>query len=231
MNSDAIEDQVALASLAFIVTDTEEGEGGIVFAKSAEEAIKIGAQRYGDGDTEYFEARREPLADGYAGKNIPTSFLVTLGWRIECSGCGRVIDDDLLDERDLELGDIQGTQDTASYCSHTCEAADRLEQARAQEIEKRWERRMKAVISRRFPDAVFDPPSNGAKYCATALHRDDRLRLAGARVPFRLPFSKHGPMELTFRDERPLGQRFHYSCPNGDLEACRIYLTLHSDQE
>ena len=114
--------------LAYSVTEEFEGTGGIVFARSAIAARRIGAERYADGEFENAQCRRAPYADEYAESGVvPASRLIAEGWHFECSGCSRTIDNDYLWERDIDPSDVVGTQDSSVYCNELCEAHEALE--------------------------------------------------------------------------------------------------------
>ena len=206
---DTIAPPVEAKELAYAVTDTEEGEGGLIFAFSSEEALEIGSRRYGDGDPEYFSARREPRADHLVSRaKITASFLVELGWHFECGYCSERITEDNLYDRDLTTDDVQGTQDSAVYCSPVCEASWKLEHAKDKAIENRWVRKLRLYILKKYPEADLPSKDTKLRQGAYIARRDGRPRLEEVFVEFKLPCSKHGPLMLKFQRSLPLGERF-----------------------
>ena len=217
------------AKLAYVVTDMDKHEGGLVFANSNEQALAIGAARYGYGEIEYFEARREPRADHLADTTqVPASFLVELGWRFECSGCGEQITEDDLLENDLTPDDVRGLQDSPIYCSSLCEARDALDQAERKKIEMRWVRKLRLYLKKRYPECTLPSNDGTSREGAYIVQKDGRYRLHEVFVEFTMPFSQHGRLKLKFQRNLPLGERFILTCPNGDVEAFGIYRMMQS---
>jgi hypothetical protein len=136
---------------AFSVTEENDNTGGIVFAKHAITARRIGANQYADGEFGYVTCRRAKWADEYAEHgDVPLSAMVEAGWNFECGSCGRRIDSDMCWERDIALDDIIGSQRSIAYCNAVCEAEYKLTRAKAERVQMRWIRRFRRKRERRL---------------------------------------------------------------------------------
>lgn len=109
---------------AYVVTETCESTGGVVFARFHAEARRVGASRFGDGDRESVECRRAKEFDAYAPGPISPLVLIDHGWFMECM-CGRRLDQDNIGEypRAFSLGEIL-------YCSPWCRLSSVEERGR-----------------------------------------------------------------------------------------------------
>ena len=215
---------------AFSVLERSEGTGGVVFAKSAIAARRIGASIYASGEFESVEAKRMPWADQYSATGIvPAKDLVAQGWYFECHGCGVKIDYELFEETAIEPDDIEGSQD-APYCTSVCKAKYQLERALAERMQKRWIRRFKRLIKAKFPQASFEGKDYEMAPHAFASRANGIMRLEQIHVPFRLEGLEYAPPSLridrqrtTTRDEkRPC--RPYWSCSAADHEAFKEML-------
>lgn len=205
---------------AFAVLEEYENTGGIIWAKTAVEARRIGADEYADGEFSNVSCRRAPWADPYFGKDLPISEMVAHGWNFECSGCGVRIDSDLLWERDLEYEDIIGHQHSLCFCTAVCEARYNLERAECKRVQTRWLRRFTKIVQRRFPDAK---PEHNHAY---ATRRNGVVRLEQVSVAFDFPGREYGLAQLrwdrnsSWQAER---KKPYYTCSNGDKAAFETY--------
>jgi len=110
-----------MAKKAYIVTEDEGGTGGVIFAETAIEARKYGANEYNGGELGGMHARRAKGLDRYYGVGVPASIMVEdYGWRFECSECGWYIDSDT-------QTDIIGNEGGCVYCSIECAVNDHAE--------------------------------------------------------------------------------------------------------
>ena len=218
--------------LAYSVTEEFESTGGIVFAKSAIAARRIGAGRYADGEFENVACRRAPYADEYAESGIvPASRLIAEGWHFECSGCGRTIDNDYLWENDIEPDDVVGTQDSSVYCNELCQAHDALERAERKVFDRRWTRRLTKFIKARFPEAEIIQDSQFRRPHVYAERRNRRFRLASATIPFTLPCLEHGPASLIVERDRSQGTRYMRKESDGARKRSVFYVCHPEDRD
>lgn len=74
---------------AFHVTETTEGTGGIVYAKTNAQARREGSCQFGDGDFHGWECRRAPEFDGMDPHGPSKELLFDHGWWFECEECSR----------------------------------------------------------------------------------------------------------------------------------------------
>jgi len=224
--------------LAYSVTEDFESTGGIVFAKSSIAARRIGAGRYADGEFESVSCRRAPYADEYAGSGIvPASRLIAEGWHFECSGCGRMIDNDNLWERDIDPDDVVGRQDSSVYCNELCEAQEALSRAERKVFDRRWTRRLVKLVKARFPEAKIVNDSYFRRPHVYADRKDGRYLLRDATIPFTLPCLERGPASLVVERRQPPSTRYErketddsrkrsvfYVCHPDDREAINAYM-------
>ncbi|MBI0530323.1 hypothetical protein [Sphingomonas sp. TX0522] len=218
---------------AYTVLETTEGTGGIVFAKHSVVARREGACQFGDGDFHSVTCSRTPWADRYAeAGDVPIGEMIDMGWHFECGSCGSRIDSDYLQERGWLSEDVIGTQHTTPYCHAVCEARYGLARAEVQRLERRWIRRFRAIVRRRFPDAVLVPGEGlGGGARAYAGHSGGRLVIQDVDVRFEFPGMKVAPAWLSYRRRTPnLSARLpfspskpEWSCCHGDLAAFEAY--------
>lgn len=132
---------------AYAVTENYESTGGIVFAKHAVTARRIGADQWADGEFSEVSCRRAPWADHCAADGIvPASICIANGWHFECSYCSRRIDRDQIPYRTWSPADVVGSQHSAVFCDRSCQIAH----ARTREHERRLKARVLAHYSKRL---------------------------------------------------------------------------------
>lgn len=218
---------------AFSVLEHGEYTGGIVFAKSGIAARRLGANEYADGDSSYVDCRRAAWADKYADSGVvPVGVMIARGWHFECAGCGHRVDLDYLDERDIYLEDVQGTQNSMVFCTPLCEAQHELHRAEAKHRETRWIRRFQKIIKRRFPDAeIVKDDGSMRPHAYASKSRDGVWRIEQIAVDFNWPGMKIGPATLrigmhtdwTVRPSVTRRTKPHWTCCSGDREAFEAY--------
>lgn len=216
--------------LAYAVLEENESTGGMIYARSAVAARRLGANEYADGDFSYVTCHRAPWADSYSEKPIPVGLMILHGWHFECSHCGGRIDEDMLDDKQIEPDDVIGVEHSAAYCDARCEAGAALTKAQAEHVQKRWLRRFARIVKRRFPDAV-----PVLKHAYASL-RDGRHVIQEVTVAFDFPGQQHWPAELTWRRKSDYNGSYRhrgvppyrstkptYQCAAGDREAFEAY--------
>lgn len=205
---------------AFSVTEEYENTGGIIFAKTAVEARRYGANEYADGEFSNVSCRRAPWADGYHDKALPIGLMVDHGWHFECGHCGKRIDNDLLCENGWSADDIIGTQHSLAYCNAICEARDKLDAAIRDYHSKRWMRRFCKIVKRRFPDVE---PVPGHSYVSM---NNGKPRVEQVSVAFDFPGREYSLAQLrwdrnsSWPDER---RKPRWSISSGDNDAFRAF--------
>jgi len=217
----AVPASIPSALKAYAVLEEFENTGGIVYAKSAIEARRIGANEYADGDFSAVSCKRAPWADRYIGKGLPIHIMVENGWHFDCQGCGRRIDSDYLWETDRQPEDIVGHQHSACYCDAVCEARETLDRAERKRLENRWLRRFAKIVKRRFPDAA---PTHRHAYCER--DANGRLRIGQVSVEFDFPGRQYSLAQLRWdRDSswKADSRKPSWSCSSGDREAFEAY--------
>lgn len=215
---------------AFAVTENDESMGGIVFAKSAIAARRMGANQYADGEFAYVSCRRAKWADHCAETGIvPASLMIECGWHFECGSCGERVDSDWLYENDRDPEDVIGTQHSTVYCTPLCEARERLSRAEAKHRETRWIRRFRKIILRRFPGVTICTDErtfkgSGHAYCS---FQQGKWRMRQVSVAFEFPGMVIAPAALRWdRDHRHrVGRpsKPHWSVCNGDKDAFEAF--------
>ena len=231
MNTHSATNEVQLASkplLAYSVLEKYEMTGDIFFATKAIYAAKAGANEFADGELGGVQCRRAPWADTFAGKGIPAKVAIAHGWHFECSGCGRRLDDDIEDTRGLKLSGVRGTTGSAVYCCEKCEKGYlRNEKQRKAEAEAAI-RDFRAIVSARFPTAVFSEDDSGIRgdhAYVTRPGRSGSWNREQVVVSFGFPGMEIGP--ATFRMDRyhRIGPpKAGYTCCNGDRSAFEAYV-------
>jgi hypothetical protein len=114
-------DDAATPRQAYIVQDGESLEGGVLFASSAVEARRIGADLFGGGDLRGMIVRRAHWADQYAATGVPARELVAFGWQFECAGCDRTINAGQLANRGIAIDAIVGVDGGDVFCCDSCQ--------------------------------------------------------------------------------------------------------------
>ena len=237
---------------AYSVQETCEGTGGIVFAKHAVVARRVGASIYGDGDFSGVTCRRAPWADEFADRGgVPASAAIWAGWWFECTGCGRRIDEDLpslwesevtADEKlagqqllyarwtpDHVIGDMDGL----TFCRKSCEDAHTAHEAERRRRQQRAIEAFKRIILKRFPDAVIPEIASDEPavfwmrpHHAYATMRKGRWRIEQISVSFEFPGMQIGRASLDYNprsyDKRE-ARRPAYRCCNGDKAAFEVW--------
>lgn len=225
---------------AYQVMEEDYGTGGIVFATTKRQAIKIGASMFGDGDPDYYDAIRQPSFDCYAetGK-VPVIDMVELGWRFECHGCCTTIamaNDDDDDYVGPHWSSAIGTQHTA-FCCHQCAMEYWSDKAAREAYVKQFLAMMEDWLKSRLDSRI--------EICQeeTMFQRDgvtawnyNPIVIRHATLAFKFPGSKHGWSHLRYRHENTYGGGdfigpvfLNYYVPNGDREAFMKYVTEVQD--
>lgn len=232
--------------LAFAVTEPNESNGGIVFAKSNIHARKIGASEWNDGDLGGMSCRRASWADQYRDSGVPVSDMVGHGWHFECCGCGIRIDEDISDWRDrVRNGDtfaemlqtarryrkwtpdrIVGVQDGLVFCDGQCSNDYAERESERKRRQDRWLARFRKIILRRFPDAQFveNDTYRARPHCYVAQTKG-RWRVEQVFMPFNFPGAQYGPASLDYnpRSYSRGKEKPAYTCAGGDVEAFKAY--------
>lgn len=218
---------------AFTVLETSEGTGGIVFARHSVVARREGAAQFGDGDFHGVTCTRTQWADRYADADeVPISEMIDHGWHFECGSCGQRIDNDYLLERDWVSEDVIGSQHSTVYCNAVCEARQALHRAEAAYHERRWIRRFRRLVKRRFPDAVLVKGEGlTAEAHAYADKRQGRWAIQSVVVSFEFPGMQIAPATLRYSRKEPSRwdrapfkyAKPEWSCCYGDKEAFEAY--------
>ena len=227
---------------AFAVLEEDENTGGIIFAKHAVTARRIGANEYAGGEFGYVRCHRAPWADQFAGTGIvPASVMVENGWHFECASCGRQIDSDLAwlyddgieepDTTDTALrykgwtpDHVIGSQNSLVYCNRQCKDENDAYEAKRKRIQDRAIRLYERHILRRFPDAeIVRGDDRYMRPHAYATKHKGRWRLTQVAVSFNFPGMKYGPACL-LRDERyDKREPAAFTCCGGDREVFEAY--------
>lgn len=206
---------------AYIVNETYENTGGVVFATSKREALKWGADQYADGEKELVEAVRRKDLDRYEATGVPSSILVEEGWWFECSGCGMLIQNDALEEAGLRASDVVGTEHGRTYCCHACRAQSLAREAAQKTFGEAFQDMLRDMVRKRFgDDVVFCERGRNHVYVPYS----DPLVIQQASVAFEFPGQKIGPATLRYEHSGQWGARLmgpvkpHFECCFGDKE-------------
>lgn len=235
---------------AYAVTESFEDTGGIVFARHAVTARRVGACEYADSDFSNVSCRRAPWADHCADTGIvPASLMVECGWHFECFGCGRRIDSDLPDAWENESYDaparelvlarrryrkwkpshVIGTQHSAVFCDQQCKDDHDADEAERKRRQDHAIGVFKRKVLKRFPGVQFCD-DGWSKPHAYATKENGRWRVKQVAVSFEFPGMKHGP--ANYRWDAPStyrkAEKAHFTCCTGDREAFESWATMVS---
>lgn len=200
---------------AFMVQETDEMTGGIIFAKSAIEARKIGANEWNGGELAGMTVSRRKDLDQFAGSGVPFSLLVDEGWRGECTGCGCHIDEESLYDRGLESSDVVGTSNAAVFCCRPCKDEYAARKDRENQAGREFQKRLCDIVRRRFPDANAVTPRH-----VYAAEDGGVMTIRQAVVSFEFPGMKIASAHLRYEHGHGIGpNRPYYTCSRGDREA------------
>lgn len=226
---------------AYSVLETDENTGGIVFASRKEQAIRKATARYFDGEEPETVCHRAPWADRHVDSGVPAALMIQHGWRFECSGCLRTIDEymhDLHDEPDETTGGMYegwtpeaviGVQDSEIYCTDRCRQDHHTRQETRRRLQERAVKRFTRILLARLPDAEpVDNDRYGGRPYASFDEDSVVPLLQSVQVPFAYPDARHGYASLHYspRGSRP-DRRIYFMCPGGDVEAFNAYLDTH----
>jgi hypothetical protein len=202
---------------AYIVHDGDEC-WSIQYAERAVTARRRGANELNCdfGDVESFY--RVPELDQYDGLPIPIEVMLNLNWWTECTGCGRKIDQSLIDnpEDDWDY-DLQALRPKLApvgewgrcWCTPACRD-DYLET-------QLWRKSAKELALSGLTDVVRGLVPE-AVVRNTYAYVDDHCRLKEAHVDFLFPGALHGGASAIRRNGET-----HWYVSNGDLDAWERY--------
>lgn len=205
---------------AYTVLEDFEYTGGIVFARHAVTARRIGANQYAEGDFSLVSCRRAQWADKYADTDtIPASEMVWHGWKFECFFCGRQIEGERRPYRkwtpDFVVGNGNGG---AVYCDKACCTADKREREFAERLKARTVAHYAKRLGKRLPDITVKPIGVGA-------HRShvyvDGGRIKQIVIDFDWPGQKIGPAAFRWDSRNPGSNGL--TCCFGDKEAFEAF--------
>jgi hypothetical protein len=199
--------------LAYDVREDYEGHGGIIYARHAVTARRIGADEYADGDFHAITCRRAPWADRYAPGPCPKLAMIDAGWWFECSGCQREIKDDAGHETEVSAKHAVEVGD-AVYCSPRCLRNHLDEKNSRKRRELQAIQRLRKELWRKVPGVTLL-----GKDHAYVQRNDRRWSVAQVIVYFEFPGSRHG--SATYRQEK--GGAPELRVPAGDLDAWKAW--------
>ena len=213
---------------AYAVLEECENTGGVVFAKHAIVARKMGANEYNGGEFDGVSCRRAPWADKYFGMDVPVRAMVENGWHFECDYCGSRIDEDYLADTRRAVDGVIGTQHSMAYCDKDCARHGISIRRRRKEREAEAISAFTAIVVRRFPEAV---PADGWKPHAHVSHASGGpgWHWHDVEVAVTLPTLTY---PVTFRTVRVPGntigpRKAGYFCSAIDREAFETYVREH----
>lgn len=220
---------------AFSVIAEYEATGGIIFAKHAIVARRLGANEYADGDFSSVSCRRAPWADLYADRALPARLMIAHGWNFKCSDCGERIDEDFLYDKNLSLEGVIGSQHSHVFCSSRCARRHFSIQRRRKSEEQRAIETFKAIVRKRFPNADFvdEPDASGYRAYHHAYVEPSKSGWQWRQVviAFRFPGMKVGPAHFSMNDNHRYGPTSaEYTCCHGDLEAFQAYVNASKSE-
>lgn len=225
---------------AFVV-NTDCGDGGtvVVFAVTAVEARRVGAQQL-DTDFEDVEScRRAPEFDRYVDMNrVPNEVLFEHGWWFECWGCEQRISDSLVGEwryegisREINLKPV--FKGDTVYCCPACKARDEKYKRIRREAEASAIAYFKQRLLKRFPDAkILNNDEHGP---LRQLAHVDHQGIRQVVITFEIPGITTAPAQLRYelltayreKSHGPSAPRIY--CIDADAEVFQEYAKRHSE--
>lgn len=216
-----------MTNKAFSVLETDENTGGIVFAKSAVEARRIGANLYNHDDFSGLSVHRVPRLDKFEQTGVPAWLLVADGWRFECFGCGMSVNEDDLADLGMKVEDVVGRESGRIFCCHTCRRDSMARDAAIDGFGRAFLDMMQDIVRRRFPvDGISFGEHRHHVYVPKWY---SPLVVVQAHVGFSFPGMKIGPASLHYRHEGPGGTSLigpaplEFHCCNGDRETFEAF--------
>lgn len=215
------------ARKAYSYLETDEYTGGIVFASSNIEARRIGANLLNMDGIGGIEVKRRPDLDQYAATGVPARVLVAEGWRFECFGCGRSIDDCNMDDAGLPISGVVGYEQGAIYCCHACRIEDKTKSAAVEAHGAAFVEMLKDMVRNRFPGAEIHFGDHRHHHYVPPHYWPPVVVQASVR--FEWPGQEIGPASFEYRHETHSGGcligpvRPEFRCCNGDREAFEAF--------
>lgn len=213
---------------AYAVLETEEGTGGIIFARRDIEARKRGSCEYSDGDISSVTCRRAPWADEYAEtKRIPVRAAIEHGWRFECHGCAETLSEDRFYDEDKPIEGVIGFMDSLVFCCAECRDAHKEVERRKKAFGQEFLDVMRALVTKRFGPVEFC--EDGFKAHVYVTEQDGALSVGQAAISFHFPGQVIAP--ATLRYEWPYSFAWdgigcikpYFTCRNGDRDAFEAF--------
>jgi hypothetical protein len=204
---------------AYSVLEDMENTGGIVFARHAVTARRIGADQYADGEFSQVICRRAKWADEYAETGIvPASELIWRGWHFECHYCGDRIDADKRPYKTWTPSDVIGHSEGRVFCHRACCAADKRQNEFAERLKGRTVAHYAKRLSRRFPGITVKPIGSAIRGSHVYV---DGGRIKQVVIDFDWPGQQIGP--AAFRWDRNISGMSGVTCCFGDKEAFEAF--------
>lgn len=212
--------------LAYAVLENDENTGGIVFARHAITAHRIGADQYADGEFGYVSCRRAKWADEYAETGIvPASVMVWHGWHFECSYCGRRIEEDRPAHKkwtpDFVIGNGNGGM---VFCDRACCIADKHRRDFDERLQARTVAHYAKRLEKRLPGITVLPIDKA--------YTGSHVYVSGGRIQqFTISFDWPGQSigSASFRWAGPGKGKPHVTCCNGDADAFEAFAASTQD--
>lgn len=205
---------------AYAVTENDENTGGIIFARYAVAARRVGSQTFGDGDFYGWSCRRAPWADHCAetGK-VPAGLCIAHGWHFECHYCSKTIrnEEDCM-YRAWDWTFVVGDQHGAVYCDRGCELAAQKQRATEKRLKARVLARYTKRLTARFAGITvlgFDQ-----QYRGSHIYINHRGRVEEFSIRFDWPGQKYGSASFDWRRRE---RKASIHCCSGDKEAFEAF--------
>ncbi|WP_040616636.1 hypothetical protein [Roseibium sp. TrichSKD4] len=219
---------------AFIVQETQEYTGGIIYAKSNVEARRFGANAFNGGDFSGLHVNRAKQYDKFEQTGVPARLLIADGWHFECHGCGMTVDEDNLEETGLSADGVVGFEPSRIYCCHHCRRNSMAGNAARKAFGEGFLDMMKDRLRNRFPGTEFDFGSH-RHHVYVPISRP--IVVQQAMVHFSFPGMKIGPASIVYEHYGNHGQmligpvRLEFRCCAGDREAFEKFATEPGELE
>lgn len=189
---------------AFLVQETDDFTGGIVFAKTNAQARRQGADEFANGDFYSVTCRRASWADQYESTTVPKLAYIANGWTYDCCGCGKRIEDDV--EEDLDPVE----HEHFIYCTPACRDRDMVERTEAAALEQMALAYEKTRLLKSVPTVTIT-----SEHVYSITYHGNR-HIKQLILNFTFPKAKHGGGEWRFDN---IGEKPVLKVSQGDLPA------------
>lgn len=203
---------------AYIVQETDEMTGGVVYAEDETEAERAARDEHGWEDEEEIVVERAEWADRYAPGPCPLTELYHLGWWFKCDECGRRMQ---IDDSPCDSPVGSGSSIYCSmYCRNQCKVRREIESCIKKSAISNAKLRLLAIL----PGAILLDDGPFRRPHVYIVNRE----AVHVSIPFTFPGQQFGICEC--RRETVEGE-WNLYVPNGDRDAFKAWRESGHDRQ